>query len=85
MSRGFDVDFHDLEDGGGYDFLAESGGSKLEVECKYISADTGRKIHRRKLYELGGTLAPIMSHAVEDKQGGIHLVDIPDQLYGSKE
>jgi hypothetical protein len=86
MSRGFDVDFHDLENGGGYDFLAASGGSKLEVECKYISADTGRKIHRRNLYELGGTLSPIMSRAVEDKQGGIHLrVDIPDRLYGSKE
>jgi hypothetical protein len=86
MSHGFDVDFHDLENGSGYDFLATYGGSKLEVECKYISADIGRKIHRRKLYALGEILSPIMSHAVDDKQGGIHLrVDIPDRLNGSKE
>jgi hypothetical protein len=83
MSRGFDVDFHDLENGGGYDFLAASDGSKIEVECKHISGDTGRKIHRRKLYDLGGLLCPIMSRAVEGKQGGIHLrVDLPDRLHG---
>jgi hypothetical protein len=86
MSRGFDVDFHDLENGGGYDFLATSDGRKIEIECKYISGDTGRKIHRRKLYDLGGLLSPIMSRAVEGKQGGIHLrVDLPDRLHGSKE
>jgi hypothetical protein len=87
MSRGFDVDFHDLEIGdGGYDFLATSGGSKIEVECKHISADIGRKIHRHKFYTLAGLLSLIMSRAVEGKQGGIHLrVDLPDRLHGSKE
>jgi hypothetical protein len=85
-SRGFDVDFHDLENGGGYDFLASSDGSKIEVECKYISADIGRKIPRRKLYDLGGLLSPIMCRAVEDKHVGILLrVDLPDRLNGMKE
>jgi len=58
MSRGFDVDFHDLENGGGYDFLASSDGRETEVECKYISGDTGRKIHSRKLFDLGGLWSP---------------------------
>jgi hypothetical protein len=37
MSRGFDVNFHDLEIGGGYDFMAISGGTQVEVECKHVS------------------------------------------------
>lgn len=59
MSQGFDIFFHDLETGGGYDFLAISGSTQIEVECKHISADIGRQIHRRKLHDLGEVLFPI--------------------------
>ena len=58
ISRGFQIEFHDLEAGGGYDFLAISGSTKIEVECKHVSADIGRQIHRRALYDLGGVLFP---------------------------
>jgi hypothetical protein len=85
MSRGFDVEFHDFESGGGFDFLAMSGASKLEVECKHISADIGRKIHRRKLFDLGGLLYPAMSRAVQDKHDGIQLgVELPDRRAAEK-
>jgi hypothetical protein len=56
MSAGFDVDFHDLESGGGYDFLATCETMQIEVECKHVSADIGRQIHRRRIYDLGGVL-----------------------------
>jgi hypothetical protein len=40
-NRGCDIQFHDLEDGSGYDFLAEKDGLKFEVEAKAVSAFTG--------------------------------------------
>lgn len=51
-SRGFSACFHDLESGGGFDFLAFSNTIHLEVECKFLSADIGRKLHRRRVYDL---------------------------------
>jgi hypothetical protein len=56
VSAGFDIDFHDLESGGGYDFLATRETTQIEVECKHVSADIGRQIHRRRMYDLGGVL-----------------------------
>jgi hypothetical protein len=34
MSRGFDVEFHDMERGGGHDFTARKGEVEVEVGCK---------------------------------------------------
>ena len=34
MSKGFDVTFHDLESGGGHDYLAVRDDMQIEVECK---------------------------------------------------
>lgn len=86
MSRGFDVDFQDLENDGGYDFFAVSGETKFEVECKHASADIGRKLHRRKLYNLAGLLSPVLSRYLEVNQGGIHLrVNLPGRLNGKIE
>ena len=47
VRSGFDVEFNDLESGGGFDFLATADGATIEVECKMFSADVGRQIHRR--------------------------------------
>jgi hypothetical protein len=86
IASGFAVSFHDLENDGGYDFLATSNGRKCEVECKYVSADIGRKIPRRKIYQLGELLVPAMRSAVNTKRGGYLLrVSIPDRLSGSRE
>lgn len=86
MSRGFEVDFHDLEIGGGYDFLAASGANQIEVECKHISADLGRQIHLRKLYALGGVLQQPMKEALDrDSQGRLLRVVLPGRLSGNKE
>ena len=43
MGRGFDVTFSDIETGNGFDLLAERNGATLEVECKTVSGDLGRK------------------------------------------
>ncbi len=87
ISRGFNVKFHDLEGkNGGYDFLAVLGSTKIEVECKHVSADIGRKIPRRSLYNLGGVLSPVIKRAVDDGNGGRLIeVTLPDRLTSNRE
>ena len=81
MSRGFDVEYHDLESGGGYDFLARREAVEFEVECKHVSADIGRQIHRRKIYDLGRLLHPVLSRALDETPGGRFLrVTLPGRL-----
>ena len=60
MSKGFDIFFNDLENNGGFDYLATRGDAKLEVECKYISGDIGKQIHRKELYQFARYVAPLL-------------------------
>jgi hypothetical protein len=85
MRRGFDVQFRDLETGEGYDFLATRDTTQIEVECKHVSADLGRQIHRRELYDLGGILRPILSQAIETKGGRFLRVTLQGRLTASRE
>lgn len=89
MSLGYDVICNDLEDrknGGTYDFLAVKGGIEMEVECKYVSADIGRQIHRRRIYQLGDRLLPMMQSTLDAKPGGTLVkITIPNNLSGSTE
>ena len=64
MSRGFDVQFRDLEGEKGCDFLATKDDAMAEVECKYMSGDIGRKIHRE-------TVVPIRGQDRQD-DAGVH-------------
>lgn len=83
MARGFDVQFHDLELGNGFDFLAAKEGLELEIECKHISGDVGRQIHKRRLYSLGGVAYEEISRALEQCAGGQFIrVTLPDRLTG---
>ncbi len=86
MSVGFDVAFHDIEHGAGFDILARRDGLELEVEAKTFSADAGRKIHRRRLYQLGAHVLPAVERALEEQTGGQLLrVRLPDRLFGTDE
>lgn len=70
MGQGFDVTFSDIEASGRFDMLAERGDVEVEVECKTFSGDLGRKIHRRRLYQLGGYVYPLMVEALDRRPGG---------------
>ena len=61
MRRHCDVEFHDLETGGGFDFLANRAGATLEVECKMVSGDLGRQIHRKRVLELQERLQRVVT------------------------
>jgi hypothetical protein len=60
VHAGFDVTFWDLERGGGFDFLAERGDVALEVECKSVSGDLGRKVHTRRMLDLAARIRRTM-------------------------
>lgn len=81
LLQGFDVDFRDIETGGGFDFLAMRGDVELEVECKSASGDLGRKIHRRQMIDLSWHAHPAVMHALGAVDGGRFIrVQVPSRL-----
>ena len=50
--RGWDIQFHDFEEGGGFDFLVTKDDMTYEVEAKAISAYTGWPIKPENLNKL---------------------------------
>ena len=85
MSRGFDVVFHDMDEGGRFDYLATNEGVEIEVECKFISGDIGRQIHLKKMHQLSTVLLPAMVIALDQRCGGILVrISIPDRLRANK-
>jgi len=87
MSRGFDVEFNDLENGDPtFDFLATKDGMEIEVECKHHSGDIGRQIHLKRVHQLGKHVLPIMSGVIDSSAGGklVHVV-LPGRLGGDAE
>lgn len=50
MDHGYDVEFMDLEGKGQFDLLFCRGIFAGEVECKSLSVDAGRPIHRKDFY-----------------------------------
>lgn len=85
MARGFDVEFSDLRDGGGFDFLVRRETAELEVECKSISVDLGHPVHLFRQYQLGPYILDAMRDAA--KRGVVQIVvaTLPDRLHGQRD
>lgn len=56
MGSGFSLYLNDYEEKGGVEFLARKGELEVEVECKYVSVDRGRKIPRKASLKLCAAL-----------------------------
>jgi hypothetical protein len=81
VGLGFDVEFNDLQNGSGVDFIARRDGLELEVECKMFAGDLGRQIHRRKVLVLLHYLSDAISRVYRFAQTGILIrVTIPERL-----
>jgi hypothetical protein len=85
MHKGWDVEFMDYSGAARFDLLARQGTVEIEVECKSISGDTGRKIHRQEVNRLADLLLPTTERLAD--MAGCHriLVTIPDRLGKSNE
>ena len=85
MTKGFDVFFNDLETGGGFDLLAKRNGVEIEVECKNVSGDIGRKIHKQRMYDLAQRFIPALKEKLEKQPDGwLVTITIPDRLTAAK-
>jgi hypothetical protein len=83
MGRGFDVQFNDIEGDGGFDFLATRNGTQVEVECKHVSGDIGRNIHKKRQLVLGEHLLPRLDETIKQLGCGILVeVEMLDKLTG---
>jgi hypothetical protein len=81
VSRGFDVEFNDIERGSGVDLIARHNGVELEVECKMFTGDLGRQIHKRKVLVLHHHLSGRVEQVYRSAQTGILIrITIPDRL-----
>ena len=60
MDDGFDIDFVDMESMAQFDLLFSRGVFTGEVECKSLSVDAGRQIHRKDFYRFMQALSPAL-------------------------
>jgi hypothetical protein len=80
FNAGCDVEFPDLEGTAQCDLLFSNARVSGEVECKSLSADAGRKIHRKDFYRL---LQPLEQYLLRRAQAGareVLLVTLKDRL-----
>ena len=80
--RGHRVAWHRLKTEGSFDLLIEDlGPNGLEVECKSISDDKGRRIHRRDALEFWGELWTDVAGVAQNLRSGLAVVlTVPHRL-----
>jgi hypothetical protein len=80
MAADYNVRFADMEGSGQFDLEITNGSFLGEVECKSISADAGRRIHRKDFYRFMDAIASgIPSHA-ESEGAFVIVVTLRDRL-----
>lgn len=73
--RGQRVAWHRVKNEGSFDLLIEDlGPSGLEVECKSISENKGRRIHRRAALEFWGELWKDVASVAQNLRSGLAVV-----------
>jgi len=85
MASGFDVEFHDLCEGGGYDFLARDRDIAFEVECKSVSGDVGHRVHTHRQYQLIPYILDKMHKAQRSGLVQLLVATVPNRLHGNRE
>ncbi|MDQ0652383.1 hypothetical protein [Pseudomonas cedrina] len=69
MNSGYDVQFTDLEGLSQFDLFFSREDSSGEMECKSLSADAGRQIHRKDFYRFMESISPALAlHRQQDRQ-----------------
>jgi hypothetical protein len=80
LDGGFAIDFPDLEHRASYDLNFWSDDIEGEIECKSISADAGRKIHRRDFTRLIESLEDVTSRRAYEGAHEILLISLDDRM-----
>ncbi len=82
VHRGYPIVWPEMEGVGRFDLLVNDIGTNgLEVECKSVSSDKGRKIHRREALEFHHLVKPQLQTVSRKLQMGIAVVlTVPSRL-----
>ena len=80
--RGKRVSWLEATNEGGFDLLVEGESHPpLEVECKSIGEDKGRRIHRREVIDFAALLKPHLRPTIAGLSKGLAVVvTVPDKL-----
>lgn len=76
----FEIEFTDMEGLGQYDLRFWNHDVEGEVECKSISVDAGRKIHRTDFYRFVDYLTPSLCRRAESNAKEVIVVSLNDRL-----
>ena len=80
MDQGYDVEFPDLEGMGAYDLRFGNRSIIGEVECKSLSADAGRKIHRKDFYRFIDALKIGIADCMKNSSRTVLTITLDDRL-----
>ena len=82
LRRGQTVSWPEITGGGTFDLLIDDAGhGGLEVECKSVSNDKGRKIHRREMIDFVHLLTPTLVPVIRRHGKGLFAVlTVPGRL-----
>jgi len=82
VQRGYKIVWPEMEGIGNFDILVKDIGTNgLEVECKSVSADKGRKIHRREALEFHHYMEPKLQTLSRNLKKGVAVVlTVPGRL-----
>ena len=80
MDAGYDVTFPDLDGTGQFDLMISRGAVTAEIECKSISADAGRQIHRKDFYRFMYAIQPALEAQLELRRKEVVLVTLKGRL-----
>lgn len=82
LRRGKRVRWPEITGEGTFDLLIDDiGPNGLEVECKSISNDKGRKVHRREMLSFFGLLNPHLKSTISGLASGLlGVLTVPERL-----
>lgn len=80
ITEGYNVDFPDLERTAQFDLRFTRDGFIGEVECKSVSADAGRKIHRKDFYRFMEGIRPALEQHRQFDRREILKITLNDRL-----
>ncbi len=80
--KGCTIQWHEDNSGRHSEFLVQSEGCKFNVECKRVSIDASRKIHRQDFYRLADMIIPGIQKL--GYSGSIDI-SISDRLHATEE
>ncbi|MCK4951868.1 MAG: hypothetical protein KAS48_08625 [Gammaproteobacteria bacterium] len=82
VRQGYPISWPEMDETGNFDLLVNDIGSNgLEVECKSISRDKGKKIHQFEIHEFYNLIAKEIKPIIRDLEVGLSVVlTVPERL-----